>query len=80
MAALEREIATFNAKLPELLEHIGKFVLIRGEAIEGYYDDYNDALRAGYEKHRPGEFLVKKIAPAEQVAFFTRDLQVECRS
>ncbi|WP_143103669.1 hypothetical protein [Methylobacterium gossipiicola] len=79
MPPLDREIATFNAKLPELLADVGKFVLIKDDRIEGKFETYADALKAGYESHRAGEFLVKKIAPAEQVAFFTRDLVFECR-
>ncbi len=79
MTVLEREILTFNSKLHELMAHIGKFVVIHGDEIEGIHDTYGEALKAGYEKYRPGEFLVKKIAPAEQVAFFSRDLSFECR-
>jgi hypothetical protein len=80
MQALENEIETYNAKLPELLSHVGKFVLIREETVEGFFDTYTDALRAGYERHLDVRFLVKKVAPAEQVSYFTRDLVVECRA
>lgn len=72
--ALEREIATYNARLTELLGQIGKHVLIVGDKVEGVFDTYKDALTAGYEIKPEGGFLVKRIAPAEQIAFFTRDL------
>ncbi len=80
MTPLEEEIRTYNAKLPELLSDLGKFVLIKGSHVKGIYDTYNDALKAGYETHKEGGFLVKKIAPAEQVLSFTRDLLIECRA
>lgn len=74
---LELEIATYNAKLPELLAHDGKFALVKGETIEGVYDTYADGLRAAYRKFPEGKFLLKRIAPAESVSFFTR-AYVEC--
>jgi hypothetical protein len=75
---LEKEVETYNAKLPELLGSIGKFVVIKGDAIEGIYDTYADALKIGYERFKLEPFMVKQIAPAEQVQFFTRELDLEC--
>lgn len=72
--ALEQEIATYNSHLTELLGQIGKYVLIIGDKVEGVFDTYKDALTAGYEAKPEGGFLVKRIAPAEQISFFTRDL------
>jgi hypothetical protein len=76
--ALQKEVETYNAKLPELLSSIGKFVLIKGTEIEGIYDTYADALKIGYERFKLEPFMVKQIAPAEQVQFFTRELDLEC--
>jgi hypothetical protein len=76
MAALENEIATYNRLLPELLPKQGKFVLIKGNDAAGTFDTYQDALSAGYAKFKLEPFLVKQIAPAERVAFFSRDLNV----
>jgi hypothetical protein len=42
---LEKEIETYNAKLPELLGSIGKFVLIKDSKVVGIYDTYADALK-----------------------------------
>jgi hypothetical protein len=76
---LEQELATYNAKLSELLGNVGKFVLIKGDVIEGVYDTYADALKVGYERFKLAPFMVKQIAPAEQMQFFTRELDLECR-
>jgi hypothetical protein len=76
---LEQELATYNAKLGELLSNVGKFVLIKGDAVEGVYDTYADALKVGYERFKLAPFMVKQIAPAEQVLFFARELDLECR-
>ena len=73
---LELEIATYNAKLPELMANAGRFVLIKGEQVEGIYDTYADGLRAAYGKFPEGQFLLKRVAPTETVSFFTRDLAV----
>jgi hypothetical protein len=75
---LQKEIETYNAKLPELLGSIGKFVLIKGDQVEGTYDTYEDALKIGYERFKLDPFLVKQIVPAEQIHFFTRELDIEC--
>jgi hypothetical protein len=77
--ALEKELATYQAKLPELLAHEGKFVLIHGEDVAGLWDTYEDALKAGYERFKLDAFLVKRIQGVEQVQFFTRDL-ASCQS
>ena len=65
---LQKEIETYNAKLPELLGSIGKFVLIKGTEVEGVYDTYADALKIGYERFKLEPFMVKQIAPAEQIS------------
>ncbi len=74
MSVLEREMATYRAHLPELLQHAGKYVFIRGDRVVEVFDTYADALRAAYAQAKPGEFMIKRIVPAEHVAFFTRDL------
>jgi len=75
---LQREIATYNRELPVLLGKAGKFVLIKADAIEGIFDSYEDALSIGYERFGLEPFLVKRIAPTEQVSFFTRDFAPAC--
>ncbi|MCW5621003.1 MAG: hypothetical protein KIS79_07860 [Burkholderiales bacterium] len=76
MSALELELKTYQSLLPTLIgKDDGKFALIKGEELVGVYDSYPDALKIGYEKFGVEPFLVKKISAAEQVGYFTRDIQ-----
>jgi len=72
--ALETELATYNAKLLELKQHEGKFVLIHGEQIADFFSTYEDAIKGGYQKFGLEPFLVKKVAEVEPVFFFTRNI------
>jgi len=68
--ALEREIKTYKSKLPELLAHEGKFVLIHNEELcEEFFESFEDAVTAGYEKFELSPFLVKQIWAVEPVHF-----------
>jgi hypothetical protein len=50
-ATLATELATFEAKLPALLQDApGKFVVIKSREILGLADDYSRALRLGYSR------------------------------
>ncbi len=82
MPALDREIQTYNERLQELLGagSVGKFVLIKGDRIVGTYDTYADALKIGYEQFKLEPFMVKQIAPAEKIQFFTRELDLQCQA
>ena len=70
--ALEKELETYNAKLHELKESEGKFVLIQGEKIAGIYTSYEDALKDGYKQFKLSPFLVKQISSIEQAQFISR--------
>ena len=70
--ALEKEIATYNNKLPELKENEGKFVLIHGEDVVGTFTSYEDAIKAGYEKFKLDPFFVRQIHAVEQAQFISR--------
>lgn len=70
--ALEKELQTYEAKLPELKEHEGKFALIHGEDLVDVFGTYEDALKQGYAKFALGPFLVKQIHATEQVQFISR--------
>ena len=76
--ALEREMKTYSDHLVDLVAHAGKCVLIKGDVIDGTFDTYSDALKAGYEKHKLEPFLVKQIAPSERMMSFTRDYEFAC--
>ena len=71
---LEKELATYQKRLGELLPQEGKFVLIHGDEVAGVWDGYEDALKAGYEKYNLDPFMVRRIAWPETVQNFTRDL------
>lgn len=50
--------------------HPGKYVAIQGEAIEGFFGSYAEALRAGLQKFGVGrQFLVKQVWMTEPVYF-----------
>ena len=70
--ALEKEIATYNRKLPELAADEGKFVLIHGDDVIGTFTSYDDAIKEGYEKFKLEPFLVKQIQTIERIQFVSR--------
>ncbi len=71
--ALEKELATFERKLPELKgEHEGKYVLIGGDEIVDFFSAYDDAIKAGYSRFGLEPFLVKQIQSMEQAQFISR--------
>lgn len=70
--ALEKELATYKAKLSELKEHEGKFVLIHGDDVVDFFAAYEDAIKAGYQKFSLEPFLVKQINAVETVQHVTR--------
>ncbi|MHB1799964.1 MAG: hypothetical protein ACYCUI_17030 [Vulcanimicrobiaceae bacterium] len=78
MSDLQRELAAFEHQLPGLLGTPGaqgKYAVIYGDQVLGMYDTYADALQLGYQTAGAnGHFLVKRISPAETVAYYSRDL------
>jgi hypothetical protein len=72
--ALEQEIETYRRKLPELLPHEGKYVVIHGEDVIGIFDGMGDALRAGYERFLNEPFLMRQIRKKEEVLYTSRSL------
>ena len=44
---LDREQKTYEKKLPELLAHAGKFVLIHDGEVADIFGTYEDAINAG---------------------------------
>jgi len=70
--ALEQELATFKAKLPELKEQEGKFALVHETTLVDVYSSYEDAIKEGYAKFGLQPFLVKQIHAIEQAQFISR--------
>ncbi len=70
--ALERELAVYMQKLPELKEQEGKFALVHGGDFVDVYSTYEDAIKEGYNKFGLEAFLVKQIQATEQAQFISR--------
>jgi hypothetical protein len=77
--SLEKELATYNSHLLELLPYEGRYVLVCEDRIDGTFDTYEQGLAAGYEKYGLDPFMVKQINQAEPIHYFSRDLSA-CRS
>src|SRR5690349_20599083 len=61
---LEQETAAYQKNLDRLMkEHAGKFVLIHGETIHGFWDNQTEAIHEGYRRLGVVPFLVRKIGP-----------------
>jgi len=65
---LESEMAYFNEHRKELLAKAeGKFVLIKGDKEYGFYDDDEQAYKAGVELFGLQPFLIKEVAVKDQI-------------
>lgn len=64
---LDREIETYNRRLPELLADEGRFVVIIGEEIIGIFDTDRDALMVGFDRAGSTAFLCRQISAIELV-------------
>lgn len=73
--ALERELATYKERFPELVQHEGRFVLIQGDNVVDTFDSYADALKQGYKQFGLTPFLVKQIQSTEAIQFITRAVE-----
>ena len=72
--ALEKELSTYKARLSQLKEHEGKFVLIHGDDVVDFFATYEDAIKAGYQKFKLEPFLVKQVNAVETVQHVTRPI------
>jgi hypothetical protein len=72
----DRERAAYARFRPELLERAdGQYVVLVGDEIEGPFDTFEEALRAGWQRFGLGPLYVKQIG-AEEPA----DENPSCRS
>ena len=67
--ALDRELAHYKAHLSEFLEHEGKFVVIHGEDVAGFWETYDDALQVACHEFGIEPFLIKKIEAREPIHY-----------
>jgi hypothetical protein len=72
--ALEKELATYQNKLPELKDHEGKFILIHGEDVVDFFSTYEDAIKAGYQQFKLDPFLVKQVHATEPIFYISRSV------
>jgi hypothetical protein len=70
----EANLKKYQELLPSLSGSEGKYALIYKAELIGTFDSYADALAAGYKAAGLNPFLVQRIAAAEFVAYFTRDI------
>lgn len=70
--SLKEETRTYEAHVGEWAEHKGKFVLIRGTEVAGFFDTYEKALTAGYERFGVADFLVREVRRHQEVQFLSR--------
>lgn len=75
MNHLEKELRTYQREKQRLLQDsAGKFVLIKGDEVNGVFASQEDALAEGYHQFGNTEFLVKKVVEFEEIGNFTRVL------
>jgi hypothetical protein len=66
---LEAELQYFEANRAELVRnHLGKFAVIKGDALIGAYDTAQAAYEAGVTKFGAHPFLMKQVLPTDPVA------------
>ena len=70
--SLDSEKRTYDAHLGEWGNYQGKYVLIRGSEVVGFFDTYSDAITQGYERFGLDQFLVKQVDSTHRVQYVTR--------
>lgn len=66
---LERELETYRANLPALLDREGQWAVVKGDRVAGVWPTYEDALKAAYGEFGLDGFMVKQIHAVEPVHF-----------
>ena len=64
--ALARELEALQERRPEMLQNVGKYVLIQDKSIVGYFGSYGEAILEGYNRFGTEEFLVRLIKVGER--------------
>jgi hypothetical protein len=73
--SLDREVAYYKDHKEEFLEHEGKYVVIHGEELAGFWETYEDALQVACREFGLEPFLIKKIE-AKEPKHYIRGLPV----
>ena len=68
---LEVELNMFEANRLEWVKaHSGKFVVVQGKTVLGFFDQWEDGVKAGYTKFGVSHpFLVKEVFERDRVYF-----------
>ena len=67
---LDIELKYFDQNREEWFKHhAGKIALIKGTTIYGFYDNYENALKAGYDKCGIVDFLLKEVLLEDRIEF-----------
>ena len=62
MNTLDKELETYSLKEAELKQnHLGRYVLIKGETIVGFFNTINEALCEGTRLYGLEPYLVRRI-------------------
>ena len=66
--SLRLELDLFEKHRREwLLLHVGKFAVVSGTTVAGFYPDFESAFRAGLRKFGFRDFLVKQVCAVDPV-------------
>jgi hypothetical protein len=68
--ALEKELETYLAHRPAWLQEgrLGQWVLIHGDEVVGFYENFDATAQAGYERFGLNTpFMARQIAESEKV-------------
>lgn len=71
---LAKELQTFEEKVLPLKDKQGKYAVVSGDNVFGFFNDYEDALAAAYKEFGLKPFLVKQVTLTPSVTHYTRDL------
>ena len=58
--SLEAELETYRNNVEKWSEHMGEYVLIKGDEVSGFFSSYSDAVTSGYANFGLEPFLVKE--------------------
>ncbi len=70
--ALAQEMEVYRNNVSEWRDHEGQYVIIKGEKIYGFFSNYDDALKYGYDVIGLEPFLVKQINTIESMHYISR--------
>jgi hypothetical protein len=62
MNTLEKELETYALKEAELKQnHLGRYVLIKGDTVVGFFNSINEALSEGTRLYGLDPYLIRRV-------------------